>query len=116
MCRKQNLKGLKYKIYQISYRNYKNNVKTKSLPSENGKLMRSTTDDKSTEKEFDGEVSMPIQTSETDRETTGAFQIDDDIPFIDEDSVTSLCKSDSIKLLRVCSTVRFLYRFIVKSF
>uniref|UniRef100_A0AC34GVH4 G-protein coupled receptors family 1 profile domain-containing protein n=1 Tax=Panagrolaimus sp. ES5 TaxID=591445 RepID=A0AC34GVH4_9BILA len=33
----------------------------------------------------------------TDRETTGAFQIDEEIPFIDEESITSLVKSDSFK-------------------
>ncbi|KAE9554665.1 hypothetical protein FO519_002152 [Halicephalobus sp. NKZ332] len=84
----------------IYSRNYKNNVVANCTLTENGKTLRSTTEDKSTEKE----VTMPIPTSETDRETTGAFQIDDDIPFIDEDSITSLCKSDSIKLLTVCST------------
>uniref|UniRef100_A0AC34RQK0 G-protein coupled receptors family 1 profile domain-containing protein n=1 Tax=Panagrolaimus sp. JU765 TaxID=591449 RepID=A0AC34RQK0_9BILA len=78
----------------------RNNLAANCLLAGNGKTLRAPIDEKSTEKE----VSMPIPTSETDRETTGAFQIDDDIPFIDEDSVTSLCKSDSIKLVRACST------------
>ena len=90
---------------KCNFRNYKNNIVTNCTITGNGKTLRSTTEDKSTEKE----VSVPIPTSETDRETTGAFQIDDDIPFIDEDSITSLCKSDSIKLLTACSTVSSIF-------
>uniref|UniRef100_A0A7E4ZXU3 G_PROTEIN_RECEP_F1_2 domain-containing protein n=1 Tax=Panagrellus redivivus TaxID=6233 RepID=A0A7E4ZXU3_PANRE len=78
---------------------YSRNNATSNLHAGNGRIVRSTTDDKSTEKE----ITAPVVTSETDRETTGAFQIDEEIPFIDEDSVTSLCKSDSVKLLRACS-------------
>ncbi|KAH7731559.1 Protein GAR-2 a [Aphelenchoides avenae] len=66
----------------------KNNNVTNSASRANGIIHYTGTEDRSTEKEL--EFSVPIPSIDTERETTGAFQIEDDIPFIDEDSSTSL--------------------------
>jgi muscarinic acetylcholine receptor M3 len=78
-------------------RTFKSNFTSNCVTSGNGKTLQSTTDDKSTEREVTAPLHTSQHTSETDRETTGAFQIDEEIPFIDEESITSLVKSDSFK-------------------
>uniref|UniRef100_A0A914DTI0 G-protein coupled receptors family 1 profile domain-containing protein n=1 Tax=Acrobeloides nanus TaxID=290746 RepID=A0A914DTI0_9BILA len=80
---------------------YVNNIViVNSLNTHNGNLISGHIEEKSVS--VDRPSLMPSAPSISEILETGAFQIDDDIPFIDEDSITSLCKPTLLH--RVLST------------